>query len=64
MVTIILIVLVVLYITSGPYGIQRGYWAGPGYYTGGGLGVILLILLILWLTGAIGSGGGPRLRVG
>lgn len=50
MLTIILILLVLLVIASLP---TWPYSRGWGYYPGGGLGLILLILLILWLTGIL-----------
>lgn len=50
MLTIILILLVLLVIASLP---TWPYSRGWGYYPGGGLGLILLILLILWLTGML-----------
>lgn len=33
-----------------PYGGRPGYWGG-GWYAGSGIGLILLIVLILGLTG-------------
>lgn len=50
MLTIILILLVLLVIASLP---TWPYSRGWGYYPGGGLGLILLILLVLWLLGVI-----------
>jgi hypothetical protein len=50
MLTILLIVLIVLLIGSLPtYPYSRGW----GYYPSGGLGLVLLILLILFLLGRI-----------
>lgn len=40
------------------YGSLAG-WGGP-HYGGGLLGLVLIILLILWLTGNLG--GGPMIR--
>jgi hypothetical protein len=48
---------VVLLGGGGFYGSRAG-WGGPHY--GGLLGLVLLILLILWLTGNLR--GGPILR--
>jgi Protein of unknown function (DUF3309) len=50
MLTILLVVLIVLLIGSLPtYPYSRGW----GYYPSGGLGLVLLILLILFLLGRI-----------
>jgi hypothetical protein len=60
---IIVIVLVILLFGGGGryYGSRAG-WRGP-HYGGGLLGLVLLILLILWLTGNLGSGRlGPRVE--
>ena len=50
MLFIILIILVVLIIAAVP---TWPYSRGWGYYPGGGLGLVLVILLILWLVGII-----------
>jgi hypothetical protein len=50
MVTILLIILVILLIGSLP---TWGYSRGWGYFPSGGLGLILLIILILYLMGRI-----------
>lgn len=50
MVTILLIILVILLIGSLP---TWGYSRGWGYFPSGGLGLILLIILILFLMGRI-----------
>jgi hypothetical protein len=47
---ILLIVLVVLLIGALP---SWGYSRGWGYYPSGGLGLILIIILILWLMGRV-----------
>ena len=47
---IIVIVLVLLLLGSVP---RWGYSRGWGYYPSGLLGVILLIVIILWLTGRL-----------
>jgi hypothetical protein len=44
---IVLVILLIGAIPSWPY--SRGW----GYYPGGGLALILIIVLILWLTGVI-----------
>jgi hypothetical protein len=48
--TILLIVVILLLIGALPNWPYSGGW---GYYPSGGLGIILLILLILLLTGRI-----------
>lgn len=50
MTTILLIVLILLLIGALP---TWPYSSGWGYYPSGGLGIVLLILLILFLTGRI-----------
>jgi hypothetical protein len=47
---ILLIIIVLLLLGSLP---RWPYSAGWGYYPSGGLGLIVLILLLLWLTGVI-----------
>ena len=53
---VLIIVLVVLLFGGGGafYGSRAG-WGGP-HYGGGLLGLVVLILLILWLTGNLGGG--------
>jgi hypothetical protein len=48
--TILLIILVLLLVGALP---SWGYSRGWGYYPSGGIGLILLILLILVLTGRL-----------
>ncbi|MGE4250307.1 MAG: DUF3309 domain-containing protein [Parvibaculaceae bacterium] len=48
MTTILLIILILLLIGALP---NWGYSRGWGYYPSGGVGLILIILLILMLTG-------------
>ena len=48
MATILIIILVLILIGSLP---TWGYSRGWGYYPSGGLGLILIIVLILWLLG-------------
>jgi hypothetical protein len=47
---ILLIILIVLLIGALP---SWGYSRGWGYYPSGGLGLILIIVLILWLLGYV-----------
>ena len=56
MLIILIVVLVLLFGGGGGYYYGRGAgWGGP-HYGGGLLGLVLMILLILWLTGNIGGG--------
>jgi hypothetical protein len=48
--TILLLILLILLIGALP---TWPYSSGWGYYPSGGLGLILLIVLILWLMGRI-----------
>jgi hypothetical protein len=48
--TILVIVLIILLIGSLPTWPYSGGW---GYYPSGGLGIVVLILLILLLTGRL-----------
>lgn len=48
--TILLLILIILLIGALP---TWPYSSGWGYYPTGGLGLILLIVLILWLLGRI-----------
>jgi len=50
--TILLIVLIVLLIGALPTWPYSANW---GYYPSGGLGLVLLVLLILFLTGRLGT---------
>jgi hypothetical protein len=61
---IVLLVLLLLFGGGGGYYGRRAGWRGP-QYGGSLLGLILLILLVLWLTGNLGSGRrlGPRVQV-
>lgn len=45
---ILLIIVIILLVGAMP---TWGYSRGWGYYPSGGLGLILIILLILWLLG-------------
>ena len=54
---ILLIVVLILLFGGGSgyyYGRDAG-WRGP-HYGGGLLGLVLIILLVVWLSGAIGPG--------
>jgi hypothetical protein len=56
-VLILLIVVLILLFGGGSgyyYGRDAG-WRGP-HYGGGLLGLVLIILLVVWLSGAIGPG--------
>jgi hypothetical protein len=48
--TILILILIILLIGALP---TWPYSSGWGYYPTGGLGIILLIVLILWLMGRI-----------
>jgi len=48
--TILLLIVIILLIGALP---TWPYSSGWGYYPSGGLGLILLIVLILWLLGRI-----------
>jgi hypothetical protein len=50
MATILIVILVIAIIGAIP---AWPYSSGWGYYPSGGLGLVLLILLILWLMGRI-----------
>jgi len=51
---LIVIVLVLLFGGGGAYYGRGAGWGTP-HYSGGLLGLVLLILLILWLTGNLGG---------
>jgi hypothetical protein len=48
--TILIIILIILLLGALPTWPYSGGW---GYYPSGGLGLVLLIVLILWLMGRI-----------
>jgi hypothetical protein len=48
--TILILILIILLIGALP---SWPYSSGWGYYPSGGLGLILLIVLILWLLGRL-----------
>lgn len=47
MLTILIIILIVVALGGGAWGYRSGNWGAPG----GLVGIILLIIVILWLTG-------------
>ena len=47
MLTILIIVLIAVLLGGGFWGYRSGSWAAPG----GLIGLVLIIILILWLTG-------------
>jgi hypothetical protein len=51
---VIIVLLVLLLGGGGTYHGQRSGWGAP-HYGGGLLGLILLVLLVLWLTGNVGK---------
>ena len=58
---LIVILLVLLFMSGGGYYGRRSGWRGP-HYGGGVLGIVLLVLLVLWLTGNLnGHARGRRL---
>jgi hypothetical protein len=59
-VLLVIVLLVVLLGGGGGYYGRRAGWRGP-HFGGGAVGLVLVILLVLWLTGNL---GGPRLRIG
>ena len=54
MILILIVVLVLLFAGGGGYYGPRWGWGAP-HYGGGLVGLILLIVLLLWLTGNIGG---------
>jgi hypothetical protein len=53
---LILLLVVLILLGGGGYYYGRGAgWRGP-QYGGGLLGLVLIILLVLWLTGSLGAG--------
>lgn len=49
-IVLLIIVLVLLFGGGGAYYGPRAGWRGP-HYGGGLLGLVLIVLLVLWLTG-------------
>jgi hypothetical protein len=60
MLIVLIVVLVLLFGGGGGYYYGRGRDWGAPHYGGGLLGLILIVLLILWLAGALA--GGPIVR--
>lgn len=56
MVILLIIVLLLLFGGGGGYYYGRGAGWGAPHYGGGLLGLVLIVLLILWLTGHMGGG--------
>lgn len=52
---ILILVLVLLLGGGGAYYGPRAGWRGP-HYGGGLLGIVVLMLLVLWVTGNLGGG--------
>ncbi len=60
MIILLIVVLILLFGGGGGYYYGRGAgWRGP-QYGGGLLGLVVLVLVVLWLTGNLGAG--PALR--
>jgi hypothetical protein len=57
---ILIIVLVLLFGGGGGYYYGRGAGWGAPHFGGGLLGLVLIVLLVLWVTGNLG--GGPMMR--
>ena len=56
MLIVLIVVLILLFGGGGGYYYGRGAgWRGP-HYGGGLLGLVLIILLVLWLSGTMGTG--------
>ena len=56
MLILLIVVLILLFGGGGGYYYGRGAgWRGP-HYGGGLLGLVLIVLLVLWLSGTMGSG--------
>jgi Protein of unknown function (DUF3309) len=56
MLILLIVVLILLFGGGGGYYYGRGAgWRGP-HYGGGLLGLVLIILLVLWLSGTMGQG--------
>jgi len=53
---VLIIVLVLLFGGGGGYYYGRNAGWGTPHYSGGLLGLVLIVLLILWLSGNVGGG--------
>jgi hypothetical protein len=53
---ILLIVLVLLFGGGGGYYYSRGRDWGAPHYGGGLLGLVVIVLVLLWVTGNLGMG--------
>lgn len=51
--TLLIVILLILLLGGGGYYGRGAGWRGPHF--GGLLGLVLLILLVLWLTGNLGG---------
>jgi Protein of unknown function (DUF3309) len=60
MLIILIVVLVLLFGGGGGYYYGRGAGWGTSHYGGGLIGLVLIVLLVLWLTGNLA--GGPIMR--
>jgi len=57
---LLIVILVLLLGGGGGYYYGRGAGWGTPHYGGGLLGLILILVLILWLTGNLGGGSMMR----
>jgi hypothetical protein len=55
MLTLLIVVLILLFGGGGGYYYGSAGWRGP-HYGGGLLGLVRIILLVLWLSGTMGTG--------
>jgi hypothetical protein len=55
MLIVLIVVLVLLFGGGGAYYGRGAGWGTP-HYGGGMLGLVLIVLLILWVTGNVGGG--------
>lgn len=64
MLEVILIVIVILWLVGGPayYGPRYGTNYGYAPWYGGGLGVIVVLLVVLWALGILGGGHAVVIR--
>ena len=57
MTTILLIILIIVLLGGGGGYYAHGRYGAPGL--GGALGLVIIILIVLWLAGALTTGVGP-----